>query len=86
METETGAGKPAHAAFLESVKTTDEIIGMVRKRAGSKPIVGFFGGAWIPMGPEYVEAIDEVSRHDHILLLSDVDQGVQAAEKRGAVA
>ena len=79
IETETGAGKPAHAAFVESVKTTDEIMGMVRKRAGSTPIVGFFVGAWSPMGPEYVEAIDEVSRHNHILLLGDVDQAVQAA-------
>jgi hypothetical protein len=88
IETETGVGKPAHAAFLESVKTTDEIMGMVRKRAGSTPIVGFFVGGRSRFGPEYVEAIRDVSRHNHILLLGDgdIDQGVQAAEKRGAVA
>ena len=86
IETDTGVGKRAHAAFVESVKTTDEIMGMVRKRAGSTPIVGFLVGAWSPMGPEYVEAIDEVSRHNHILLLGDVDQAVQAGEEKGAVA
>jgi hypothetical protein len=86
IETETGVGKPAHAAFVESVKTTDEIMAMVRKRAGSTPIVGFLVGAWSPFGPEYVKAFDDISRHNHILLLDDIDHAVQVAEEKGAVA
>jgi hypothetical protein len=86
IETETGPGKPAHAAFLESVKTTNEIMGMVKKRAGSTPIIGFHVGAWSPFGPEYVEAIDDIARQNDILLLDDIDKAVQAAEKKGAVA
>jgi hypothetical protein len=86
VETETGAGEPAHGAFLQSVKSTDEIMAMVKKRAGAIPIVSFLVGAWSPFGPEYVEAIDDISRRNHILPLGDIDQVVRAAEEKGAVA
>ena len=51
------------------------------------PSLGFFVGAWSPFGPEYAEAIDDISRRNHILPLGDIDQAVvQPAEEKGAVA
>jgi len=85
VEIETSIGKPAHVAFLDSLKTTDEIMGMVRRRAGSIPILAFLAGSGSPYGPEYEKGITDISRRHNITLFPDIKQAVLAAEERGAV-
>jgi hypothetical protein len=83
VEYQTGPGKAANRLFLESARVTDEIMGMVRKRAGSVPIAAFVLGNGV-YGPEYAEAFAEISRNHNIVLL-DVETEVLAAERNGTV-
>jgi hypothetical protein len=85
VETETGIGGRAHAAFLRSLAVTDEIIEKVSKVAGRVPIVAFIVGGSSPFGPEYIEGLREISRRHNIIPLTDIDEAILGAEKKGAI-
>jgi hypothetical protein len=85
VETETAAGKPAHNLFLESVRVTNHLMGMVKNRVGSVPIVTFIVGAGAPQGPEHIEHWIEISRNHDMLLLPDVENEVLTAERSGTI-
>lgn len=85
VETETSIGGSAHTAFRRSVAVTSEIMGMITRRAGSVPVVGFIVGVGKPYGPEYEEGLKEISRRHNIALLDDVERAVLSAEQKGAV-
>jgi hypothetical protein len=82
VETETSPGERSHDLFRRAVDVTDQIMGMVRTRAGSVPIVGFIVDGGYPYGSEYVEALTEISQRHNILLL-DVERPVVTAEAEG---
>jgi hypothetical protein len=84
VEMDSSPNEPAHPQFLKALATTDEIMGMVRKRAGAVPIVGFIAGADPIYGPEYVEGLVKVSR-DHDVVLADVESHVLDAEEHGVI-
>jgi hypothetical protein len=72
VETETFVGGPSHSMFLDSLRASDKIMGMVRKRAGSIPIFAFIVG------------INEIALHHKISVLKDIDRTVLDAQKAGA--
>ncbi len=85
VEMESAPGKIAHPQFLKALATTDEIIGMVRRRAGKVPIVGFIVGADpVVAGPEYIEGLQKVSLN-HEVMLADLEGPVLEADRRGTV-
>lgn len=86
VETKTSIGKPAHAAFLQSLQVTGELMDRVKKRAGAVPIVIFLVGTGTPYGPEYEQGIKEISRREHLMLLDGIDDAVRFSERNGAVA
>ncbi len=86
VETKTSIGKPAHAAFLNSLEVTRELMDKLKKRAGAVPIVAFLVGTGSPYGPEYQRGIEEISRREHMLLLDEIDDAVRSSERGGAVA
>jgi hypothetical protein len=82
VEIETSPGERSHDVFRRAVDVTDQIMGMVRTRAGATPIVGFIVGSGYPYGPEYVDALTHISRRHNILLV-DVERPVLTAEAEG---
>jgi GDSL-like Lipase/Acylhydrolase family len=84
VEMDSSPGEPFHPQFLRALAATDGIIGLVRKRAGQVPIVGFTVGADPIYGPEYIEGFHEVSQN-HGVILADVEGPVLAAEQQGTV-
>ncbi|MEW6298834.1 MAG: SGNH/GDSL hydrolase family protein [Thermodesulfobacteriota bacterium] len=84
VERETFAGGPSHSMFLHSLQVTDKIMEMVRRRAGSTPIVAFIVGTGFPCGPEYEEGLKEISSRHNIILLDGVERAVLTAEKAAA--
>ena len=82
VETETSPGEPGQDLFRQAADVTDQIMAKVRTRAGSTPIVAFIVGAGYPYGPEYVEALTQISRR-HDIRLMDVERPVLAAERSG---
>ena len=84
VERDSSPNEPAHPQFLRAVAATDEIIGMVRKRVGNTPIVGFTVGADPVYGPEYIEGINQVAQN-HDLILADVEGPVLDAEEHGTI-
>ncbi len=88
VETETSPGKPAYRMFLRSVSVTDQIMGKVKHRAGSVPIVSFIVGvpqAGDPYGPEYLSELTRISRNHEIFVLPEVEEAVLKEEQRGTV-
>jgi hypothetical protein len=85
VETETAVGRKAHAAFLRSLSVTNEIMAKLSKLAGLVPIAAFIVGVGSPYGPEYVEGLREISRLHNIILLTDIDEAILGAEKKGAI-
>jgi hypothetical protein len=83
VETETAAGKPAHSMFLKALRTTDDIMGRVRARAGSIPIVAFMVGDSSRI--EYFEGLSEISCRHGIILCKQAREAVLTAEKKGIV-
>src|SRR5262245_50338318 len=53
VEDETSVGERSRPLFMEALRTTDEIIGRVRKRAGSIPIIAFVVANRAPSRSEY---------------------------------
>ena len=84
VEMKTFVGGPAHANFLESSKVTDDIMRMVRRRAGTVPIVAFIVGTGPPYGSEYVNSLMEISRRHDIVILNDVERAVLKRKERSA--
>ncbi len=82
VENQTYEGGPAHSDFIDSVKVTNELMGMVRKRVGRVPIVAFVVGTANPYGRQYDNAFKEISARNKIIVL-EVERSVIAAEKRG---
>jgi hypothetical protein len=68
--------------FLQAAAVTDTIMGMVRRRVGSVPVVGFIVGSGYPYGPEYVDALTAISKK-HDIVLFDIEDAVLAAERAG---
>ena len=84
VETDTSPNGPAHPQFLKALATTDEIMGMVRKRVGTVPIVGFTVGSDPIYGPEYIEGLQTAARN-HDVTLAEVENDVLDAERRGMI-
>lgn len=70
-----------HQGFVDSVEVTDELMGMVKRRAGRVPVVAFSADDDQP----YTNAFEEISQHHDIPYLEEVAQAVIEAEKRGVV-
>ncbi len=68
-----------HAGFLRAVSTTDELMGLVRKKVGNRPIMAFNCARAEP----YDQAFQEISTHHRIAYWADVAWAVQEAENRG---
>jgi hypothetical protein len=83
VETETSAGKSAHAAFLKSVEITDTILGKVAARAGSVPIASFV--VYGPDFEEYQQALAQVSRKHGFVLLPDINRATLVAKEEKTV-
>jgi GDSL-like Lipase/Acylhydrolase family len=82
VEMHTSPGESAYPMFVHAMVVTDTIMGMVRNRVGSVPVVGFIVGSGYPYGPEYVEALTAISRRHNIVLL-DIQGAVSAAARGG---
>jgi hypothetical protein len=84
VEMHTSPGEPAYSMFVHAMDVTDTIMGMVRNRAGSVPVVGFIvsSSSTYRYGPEYVETLTAISRKHNIVLL-DIQGAVLAAERGG---
>jgi hypothetical protein len=83
VEMDTKPDGPAHATFMKSVAVTNDIMGMVRERARTVPIVSFTVGKGDPYGPEYIDSLTEISRRHDITVLPDVEEAVLVVERRG---
>lgn len=71
---------------LKSIQTTDRIMAMVKKKAGSVPIFAFVtGAADSEEGAKYEKVIAEMSRNHDILLLDGVEKDVTTAAQDGLV-
>jgi hypothetical protein len=71
-----GFGRPD---FRRAFLVTDELVGMVRKRVGTIPIVAFNCSA----GNVWVKAFRTISAHHDILFLEDVARDVERAANQG---
>lgn len=85
VESQTAEGEPYHGAFLQAVRTTGEIIGRVRARAGATPMAAFVVSVSATEAPEYEAALREVSQRHGIVLLNGIAERVRAAAAAGAV-
>jgi lysophospholipase L1-like esterase len=68
-----------HAGFLRAVGVTDELMGKVRARAGTRPIMAFNCVRDEP----YDKAFQDISAHHGITYWDDVASVVRAADERG---
>jgi hypothetical protein len=68
-----------HAGFARAVAVTDELMGRVRARAGSRPILAFSCAETAP----YSQAFRDISAHHAIVYWDDVARAVDAAQARG---
>ena len=71
-----GFGRPD---FKRAFVITDELMGMVRKRVGSIPIVAFNCSD----GDVWVNAFRTISAHHNILFLEEVAEAVAQAARQG---
>ena len=79
VEVDIEAEGMRHAGFARSVRTTDELMGKVRARVGSRPIMAFDCAQAEP----YNQAFRDISTHHAITYWEDVAPVVQAAADRG---
>ncbi len=82
VENQTQEGGPAYGDFMDAVKVTNELMGMVRRRASHIPIVAFVVGTANRYGRQYENAFKQISARNDINILN-VEPAVVAAEKRG---
>jgi hypothetical protein len=68
-----------HQGFARAVAITDDLMGRVRSRVGSLPIVAFSCNTQEP----YTDALKRISSHQGIIFLDDVAESVQVAKDRG---
>ena len=68
-----------HSGFSRSVRTTDDLMGRVRTRVGTRPIMAFNCGQSEP----YNQAFRDISTHHGITYWDDVAPTIQAAADRG---
>jgi lysophospholipase L1-like esterase len=83
VEKNTASDGDSHQIFLKSVRTTDEIMGAVRRRSGRTPIAAFIVGTGPPYGPEYEQALVDISHHHGVILLDGIEAAVLHAENKG---
>lgn len=79
VEVDIEAEGMRHAGFARAVVVTDELMGKVRNRAGSRPIMAFSCAETEP----YTQAFRNISAHHAIVYWDDVARVVQAAEAHG---
>ncbi len=79
VEVDIEAEGMRHAGFARSVRTTDELMGLVRARVGTRPIVAFN----CALAEPYNQAFREISAHHAMSYWEDVAPAVQAAADRG---
>jgi hypothetical protein len=78
VERQISPGEPAHAAFVRSVEVTDAIMGKVRDRAGSVPIVSFIVDA--SGYEEYEAAFTQIASRHGIAVLPDIERVLDSYE------
>lgn len=69
----------AHPGFARSVQTTDELMGIVRRRIGNVPLYAFNCDRDEP----YSTAFEQISSHHQIQFWKDVPDAVRNAEANG---
>lgn len=79
VEVDIEANGMRHAGFARSVRTTDELMGRVRARVGTRPIMAFDCAQAEP----YNQAFRDISSHHDITYWEDVAPVIQAAADRG---
>ncbi len=79
VEVDIEAEGMRHAGFARAVAVTDDLMGRVRARAGSRPIMAFSCAEAEP----YSQAFRDISAHHVIAYWDDVPQVVHAADMRG---
>lgn len=79
VEVDIEAEGMRHAGFARSVRTTDELMGLMRARVGTKPIAAFN----CALAEPYNQAFREISGHHAITYWEDVAPVIQAAADRG---
>lgn len=79
VEVDIEAEGMRHAGFARAVAVTDELMGRVRARVGTRPIMAFDCTEAEP----YSQAFRGISAHHAITYWDDVPQSVQAADARG---
>ncbi len=79
VEVDIEAEGMRHAGFVRAVAVTDDLMGRVRARVGSRPIMAFDCAEAEP----YNQAFRDISAHHRIAYWDDVARSVQAADARG---
>jgi len=79
VETDIEAQGFGHTGFIRSVQVTDDLMGRVRARVGTIPIVAFTCASAAP----YSEAFAQIASHHGIEYWDDVADVVKKAEKQG---
>ncbi len=79
VEVDIEAEGMRHAGFARAVAVTDDLMGRVRARVGSRPIMAFDCAEAEP----YNQAFRDISAHHRIAYWDDVARSVQAADARG---